>query len=595
MIIWMAYSLLVSALVCLSARVAEHALRLYRLPSRWTWAVAMVLALAIPLGARLIPTPQAAIYVFWTLPEISTGADAAMAGSADGAPGNYRLPVGLDGWLLLCWVVTSVLLTVRFGASYSRLRRARRSWAPLEIDGGEVLLSGRIGPAVVGFFSGAVALPDWAAALEAEARSLIVRHEREHLRAGDHRMALLSLAACVLVPWNPLLWWARRRLRLALELDCDARVLAMGGSVERYGSLLLEVGRRGSTPRLAPAAFSEGARELERRVRAMVESPGRFRGFRAVAAGLLVSLLLALACGAPRPGDAPESPVGGQTARLTGVVSDAKSGESIIGAQIRLVGTGVGAVSAFNGRYFIIEIPPGAYDVRAERRGYATAQASVRLAAGQLDTLDFALELAQEAESPFFTPYTQRPELKERQRASAIVDSLYPDSLEAAGLGGTVKLWVFVNPEGAVDTTRLQESSGIPELDEAALAAARQFEFVPARNRDEPVSVWIMIPITFAPRSRAPGDDVRSELRGALRKIATLQENRFGEAGAYYQTLADTLRALIPEGAQIIHFEAGENGWAAVLEKGDRECAMYYGRIAAPSPYAQSGRAICRE
>lgn len=61
------------------------------------------------------------------------------------------------------------------------------------------------------------------------------------------------------------------------------------------------------------------------------------------------------------------------------------------------------------------------------------------------------------------------------------------------------------------------------------------------------------------------------------------------------RVLRDTLRAQIPDGAQVIHFEAGEGGWAAVLEKGGHECAMYYGQIAPPSAYAQSGRALCRE
>ena len=594
MIIWMAYSLLVSALVCLSALVAEHGLHLYRLPGRWTWAAAMALALAIPLGARLLRTPETATYVLWALPEISTGVATALRGSADGLPGRSGLPLVLDGWLLLGWLLASAWLAVRFGAPYTRLRGARRSWAPREIDGAEVLLSGRVGPAVVGFFGGAVAMPDWALALAAEERALIVRHEREHLRAGDHRLALLSLVACVLVPWNLFLWSARRRLRLALELDCDARVLAKGGSADRYGSLLLEVGRRGSTPRLVPAAFSEGARELERRIRAMVESPKRFRGFRAVAAGLMVSLLLALACASPRPGDAPQRPTDGESAKLTGVAIDARSGEAVSGVQIYLEGTGVGAVTAFNGRYSLVEIPPGDYQVRAQGRGYASARAAVNLVAGQLDTLDFALLPAQEAQSQF-TPYTQKPQLKDRRRASAIVERFYPDLLEAAGVGGTVKVWVFVNTQGSVDTARLQESSGVPELDEAALAAASEFQFVPARNGMELVPVWITLPITFSPRSREPGEDVRSELRGALRMIATLQEHRFAEAGGYYETLTDTLRAQIPEGAQIIHFEAGENGWAAVLEKAGHECAMYYGRIAAPSAYAQPGRAICRE
>ena len=34
--------------------------------------------------------------------------------------------------------------------------------------------------------------------------------------------------AVVLMPWNLPLWWQWRRLRFAIEVDCDARVLASG-------------------------------------------------------------------------------------------------------------------------------------------------------------------------------------------------------------------------------------------------------------------------------------------------------------------------------------------------------------------------------
>lgn len=46
----------------------------------------------------------------------------------------------------------------------------------------------------------------------------------------------------------------------------------------------------------------------------------------------------------------------------------------------------------------------------------------------------------------------------------------------------------------------MQKSSGHPELDQAALEAARQFEFKPARNGAEAVEVWVVVPITFAVR-----------------------------------------------------------------------------------------------
>ena len=67
--------------------------------------------------------------------------------------------------------------------------------------------------------------------------------------------------AAVLLPWNLPVWWQLRRLRLAIEVDCDARVVRRGGDLRQYASLLIEVGRRragGGSPLLAlagPASF----------------------------------------------------------------------------------------------------------------------------------------------------------------------------------------------------------------------------------------------------------------------------------------------------------------------------------------------------
>ena len=106
----------------------------------------------------------------------------------------------------------------------------------------------------------------------------------EHQRAGD--TTLLSLAQLVLVamPWNPLAWWQVRRLRLAIELDCDARVLRAEPDVRSYGTLLLEVGRPNGRFALAGAALSDRAGDLEQRIRMMTR---RAKGLSRAGAGAL--------------------------------------------------------------------------------------------------------------------------------------------------------------------------------------------------------------------------------------------------------------------------------------------------------------------
>jgi len=60
-----------------------------------------------------------------------------------------------------------------------------------------------------------------------------------------------------------------------------------------------------------------------------------------------------------------------QTGRLTGIVTDAESGQPLSGVQIYLEGTGIGTLTAENGRYFLLNVQPGTYTLGAQLIGYA--------------------------------------------------------------------------------------------------------------------------------------------------------------------------------------------------------------------------------
>jgi outer membrane receptor for ferrienterochelin and colicin len=63
-----------------------------------------------------------------------------------------------------------------------------------------------------------------------------------------------------------------------------------------------------------------------------------------------------------------------QTGKITGVVTDAGTGQPIEGAQVFIQGTGLGAVTGANGRYFILSVQPGVYTVTARRIGYQSVE-----------------------------------------------------------------------------------------------------------------------------------------------------------------------------------------------------------------------------
>ena len=61
----------------------------------------------------------------------------------------------------------------------------------------------------------------------------------------------------------------------------------------------------------------------------------------------------------------------GNTGKLAGDVTDAETGEPLIGANVLIEGTTMGASVDLDGHYFILNVPPGLYTVTASMVGYA--------------------------------------------------------------------------------------------------------------------------------------------------------------------------------------------------------------------------------
>lgn len=99
--------------------------------------------------------------------------------------------------------------------------------------------------------------------------------------------------------------------------------------------------------------------------------------------------------------------------------------------------------------------------------------------------------------APTFTPFTVRPDLKNRREVATALQRYYPPLLKDAGIGGTVNVWFFIDEGGRVEKTLVKESSGHQALDDAAIKVANIMEFSPALNRDKKVPVWIQLPIVF--------------------------------------------------------------------------------------------------
>jgi lipopolysaccharide transport protein LptA len=108
----------------------------------------------------------------------------------------------------------------------------------------------------------------------------------------------------VAMPWNVPLWWQLRRLRFAIEVDCDARVLKSGHDVGIYGEALIMVGQRQSGYVGAIAGMSESRAFLEKRVGLMLRKPVRRWRLSMIALGCSSLALIATAAQIEPPNEA---------------------------------------------------------------------------------------------------------------------------------------------------------------------------------------------------------------------------------------------------------------------------------------------------
>ncbi|HFE65219.1 MAG TPA: energy transducer TonB [Caldithrix sp.] len=75
------------------------------------------------------------------------------------------------------------------------------------------------------------------------------------------------------------------------------------------------------------------------------------------------------------------------------------------------------------------------------------------------------------------------------------VEPVYPELARKAGIEGMVVVKVLITTKGDVEKVEVIKSH--PMLDDAAVAAAKQFKFKPGKQRDRYVKVWMTIPFTF--------------------------------------------------------------------------------------------------
>jgi beta-lactamase regulating signal transducer with metallopeptidase domain len=329
----MVYVMAFTAVYVTAARVLERAARVRNRPTRHAWTSALVVTLVVAgltFAAAVSPTlePAAAPALSSGLGQVNAPAGvSATTGGARAAVRSDASPLGrpagksvvawlrantlrvtadsrLSDWdraVLRGWGVLSFVWLLVLGASAVRLARAKRGWREEEVDGSRVFVSANTGPAVVGLAGSRVVVPQWIVDSPRPDRALVIAHEMEHVRAGDSRLLFASALLLALMPWNLTLWWITRRLRFAIEADCDARVLRAHPDRRAYGTLLLDVSERAIAGPVPVAALAESRWMLERRLMALTEpqSPPTMKRHLAYQFGAFAIAITA--CAIPRP------------------------------------------------------------------------------------------------------------------------------------------------------------------------------------------------------------------------------------------------------------------------------------------------------
>lgn len=549
---WMLWSIGAGMLLLVAGLAAE---RLFEGRRRWVWMAAgagTVMLTAVRLvtsGGMEVENPAAGSVISGVAAPVTNDAGAweaveAVPGTLANTSSQGFLPVtvphdsvlhSLDGTLLLGWLALSAGLALWALVGALRLHRRRRSWEPGTLLGQPVLWSRNTGPAIVGLRHPRVVLPSWVDEIEASQQKLILAHEEEHRRAGDGIVRFAMAALTIAFPWNPFLWLHYRRLCLAIELDCDHRVVRrLPDRRWNYGDLLVRVGaRNGFRPGFAPTAFAEHRSFLERRIgKLLSEGPevsmarAAFFAFAALLVGGVALWVPGLAEEEAQPVEAlpleTAFPFTTLNVPLTSSYEfDVEEAEGSLRWSSDLGWTFAPSLIKGQGTLGWIDSGWGFHPKRFERPATPYMprasepmafevwdhEPDAPLPVVSLPTAPSPYTAGYEVppvpsdasvmETPQYVYHTMFPQLANRWHVKQALELEYPADLKDAGIGGTTVLYLFVNTDGTVSETIVKTTSGHPTLDWAAVKAAKAARFLPASNEGIPVGIWIEMEMPF--------------------------------------------------------------------------------------------------
>jgi len=272
---------------------------------RWIWCLTIPVSLFLPGYYRIRHSAEVSDILHQSMVRpLAEGSSLNVLDPAWWAHTESYNQIINDGWQVAS---SAIMLWIVFNAIWAGvlvyLSRRERDGS-ITIDGVDVVVTKSMGPATIELWRARVLVPRWVLGMPSVQRQYVLRHEEEHRRSHDARLLMVASLAAVLVPWNPAIWWQLRRLRLAVEMDCDNRVVKALGNPNAYGQLLLKVAEASSRGFALQPAFLGGMGMLERRITRLV-SPAPLRTIQKFLLPVLALALLVAVLKMPHPINSP--------------------------------------------------------------------------------------------------------------------------------------------------------------------------------------------------------------------------------------------------------------------------------------------------
>jgi len=504
----------------LLAVAAAAIARFTKRPALW-----YVLWLAVLL--RLLAPPLMAVNV--TIPEIgnvAADADTALVAVSGGAIAidDSGFPLDFMTSVAVLWIA-GALVVVGFAAAQSfQLRQILTASKPAreEVARGVETLTERLKlnrapptvevddrvPPMLWAFMGSVRLilpTDLLAKLESNQIDTLLAHELAHLSRRDHWVRHLEFAALAVFWWNPVAWWATRRLRRAQELCCDQRVAELlPGHRRAYADTLVETAKFLSGRQLplgSPARAMADMSQMKGRIR-MIMNDARTRELSLITRLAAAAILIA-------------------TLAVTPILTATTDEPEFTGEPINLILEEVDLNDVLNTfskiAHIEIMVEPGVsgeVTTKVEGVPWDKALADILEEQGLEWTLEAGRLIVRHGEGS----WSALEEVENTSRiggakddrihnyveggtitepiANEKVNPKYPPEMRKDGVSGQVIAELVIDEKGMVQAVEILESPA-EGLSDASSEALEQWTFQPATMEGKPVAVTYMVTLAF--------------------------------------------------------------------------------------------------